>query len=174
MCLTTVAVGLTRVNHIHCPSTPFSVILSFLSLPTTPPQAAKNSHSSREAALETTELMELLVQEPNANTAIKCPTDPSAVQTLPSTAAHRHVDANIQHTSVVDGCIQVSLVQCQTINESERTGKCNHPPGDSRAALDFKKCRQDGKSFSPWPGFCDCKAYSISWHAPKSNLNPLS
>lgn len=39
--------------------------------------------------------MELLVQEPNANTAIKCPTDLLAVQTLPCTAICRDVDVNM-------------------------------------------------------------------------------
>ena len=82
-----------------------SVILSFPSLPAPPLQAAKNAYGSPEAALETTELMELLVQEPNANTAIKCPTDLFTVQTPPPTATHRDVDVNIQHTSVMDACM---------------------------------------------------------------------
>lgn len=60
-----------------------------------------------------------------------------AVQALPTTAMCRDVDINIQHTSVVDAHLRVSLARHRTVNKSECTGKCSHPPGDSKAALDF-------------------------------------
>lgn len=43
-----------------------------------------------------------------------------------------------------------------------------------KSCVKFQKCGQHGKSFSPWPGLCDYKAYSNLWHAPKLNLHILS
>lgn len=170
-CLITVAAGLKRVNHIYCPSTPFPLWFSLFLPSLLPlPRQSKTPNSSPEAALETTELMDLLVLEPCANAAIKCPTDLFAVQTpIYSYTQRSGLLIHTTHQSWM--LLQESLIQCQAESESEHTGKCKHPPGDSRAALEFKKCSQDGKSFSPWPG---CKIYSTSWHASKLNLNPLS
>lgn len=63
------------------------------------------------------------MEEPRANTAIKCPTDLFAVQTLSTTSAHGDEGVNTRHPSVVDAHIQSSLVQCQMVNKSECTGQ---------------------------------------------------
>lgn len=78
------AAGLKRVNHNYSSSTPFPLWFSLPSLTAPLPRQSKMPNSSPEAALETTELMGLLVLEPYANAAIKCPTDLFAV--------HRGVD----------------------------------------------------------------------------------
>lgn len=68
--------------------------------------------------------MELPEEEPRANTAIKCPTDLFAAQTVPSASAHGDESANTQHPSVVYAHIQVSPVQRQMVDKSECTGQC--------------------------------------------------
>lgn len=55
------------------------------------------------------------MEEPRANTAIKCPTDLLAVQTLPSTSAHGDEGVNSRQPLVVDIQIQFSLVQSQSL-----------------------------------------------------------
>lgn len=63
------------------------------------------------------------MEEPRANTAIKCPTDLLAVQTLPSTSAHGDEGVNSRQPLMVDIRIQFSLVQSQTVNKSDGTGQ---------------------------------------------------
>lgn len=64
------------------------------------------------------------MEEPRANTAIKCPTDLFAVQTLRSTSAHGDEGVNSRQPLVVDVHVQFSLIQTQTVNKSEQTGQC--------------------------------------------------
>lgn len=54
------------------------------------------------------------------------------------------MDVNTQHATAVNAPKQVPLVHCQTVNESERAGKCNHPPGGRKAALSLKSVASVG------------------------------